>query len=94
MQFRIRSTDPILEAALIKLQDHYEERDRRKYTLSQAVQQYLREQLVLNESMYSVGLADKVGDLTATIAEHLAAENVLVYTLVNGVPPEEGKGSK
>ena len=92
MDFRIQSDDPILSAALYQLKDRLEKRDDRKYKLGQAVQIYLRERLVLMEGSRDVRLADRLDDLQVLLGEHLSAENVLIYTLINGVAPKTFEG--
>jgi hypothetical protein len=92
MDFRVRSDDPILSAALDQLKERLEKRDDRKYTLGQAVQIYLRERLVLMEGSRDARLADRLDDLQALLGEHLSAENVLIYTLINGVAPKTFEG--
>lgn len=90
MQFRVRTDDALLEAAFDQYRTALEERNNRKYTQNQAALEMIREFLLNGTTSQMRRLNDRLSDLTNVLQEHTSAENILIFTLINGMPPDDG----
>lgn len=84
MNIRIQSRDKALTTALEERRMFLERAYGKKFTSSEAAVQTLKEVLLPSDQTRLRSLETTVRDLANVIEEQKSAENILIYTLLNG----------
>lgn len=87
----LRINDPVLETAIKNYQRLMIEQGQADTSISMLIIDIIKERLVDGNNSKLDRLSDQMDELIGVLKEHTAAENILVYTLINGQTPPEGE---
>lgn len=92
LDLRVRSNNKQVAFALREYCGYLEKLNHHKYTLSEAIVEMIKEQLVDGQTSRLRRVEEQMNDLHKVVLEQMSSENILIYTLVNGHMPESKDG--